>query len=119
MSVSDLSFLQPPCRLLMLWKTNAGDQAAYSGQLRGVSDAYIDGHPLAHCARRNRCHSMFRQTTASTRFPVGCSEDISGELQVEVTGKVRRLDRRKYPRVRVSMPATTAFLPGTTNRPPA
>ncbi len=62
---------------------------------------------------------MFRQTTASTRFPVGCSEDISGELQVEVTGKVRRLDRRKYPRVRVSMPATTAFLPGTTNRPPA
>jgi len=46
MSVSDLSFLHPPCRLQIIWRTDGGEQAAYTGQLRSITDEHLHVHLL-------------------------------------------------------------------------
>ncbi|MFN0074371.1 MAG: PilZ domain-containing protein [Chloroflexota bacterium] len=125
MSVSDLSFLRPPCRLQILWNTNSGEQAAYSGHLRSVADEQLSVHLLGY----GLVPSALRTGEAvAVHVPVAggiyeipsqvLSEDISGDLLITVTGDVKQLDRRRYPRLRVSMAATTAFLPAHPPHPP-
>lgn len=125
MSLRDLSFLRPPCRLQVLWSTSGGEQAAYFGHLRGVADDQLDVHLLGYglvpCALRTGEAVALHVPVANGIFEIPSrvlSEDISGDLLVAVTGEVKQLDRRRFPRVRVSMAATTAFLPGRLNQPP-
>jgi hypothetical protein len=125
MSVSDLSFLQLPCRLQILWRTSGGEQAAYTGQLRGISDEQLDVHLLGYGLVPG---ALQTGELVSLRVPSEqwvyeipsrvLSEDVSGDLKVAVHGEVKRLDRRRYPRINIRMAATTAFLPGPRNQPP-
>lgn len=125
MSRPDLSFLRPPCRLQMVWSTAAGEQAAYSGHLRGVLDDQLDVHLLGYglvpsALRAGEVVSIqVPNDTGVFDIPSQIvSEDLTGDLLIAVTGEVRRFDRRRYPRARVALAATTAFQIFGGSRPP-
>ena len=125
MSVSDLSFLRPSCRLQIIWRTSGGEQAAYTGQLQSVSDEHLDVHLMGYglvpgVLRAGEVVSI-RVPSEQWVYEIPSrvlAEDVSGDLRVAVDGDVRRLDRRRYPRVNIRMSGTTAFLPGPKNQPP-
>jgi hypothetical protein len=111
--------------LQILWRTSGGEQAAYTGQLRSISDEHLDVHLLGYGlvpgALRSGELVSLRVPSQQWVYEIPSrvlSEDVSGDLRVEVHGEVRRLDRRRYPRVNIRMAATTAFLPGARNQPP-
>lgn len=125
MTTMDLSFLRPPRRLQMVWSTHDGEQAAYSGHLRDVEQdqmlIQLLGYGLVPSAPRAGERVLIQVPDRSGVYDIPSevlSEETTGDLRVLVTGEIRRLDRRRFPRARVSMTPTTAFVIQDDQTPP-